>query len=118
MSGAARTPPGLGRRGRSAWRALTEVYEFRPDETELLREFCAVLDVIEALRVEVEGAPALLPTPRDGQKINPLLTELRAQRKLSRELAAALKLSDAVDEASRVPAAGPWDRRSHRRRAV
>ena len=116
MSASARAPRGLGSRGRTAWKAVTARFEFRPDEAELLREWCRTLDVIEDLRLELAGQPYLVPTPRDGIKINPLVTEQRQQRKLARELAAQLKLPDS-DAAFGVPGTGPWDRRSHRRRA-
>lgn len=112
-----RAPAGLGPRGRASWRSITAIYQLRPDETELLAEFCRTLDLIEHLRKGLLGQPLTVDAVRDGIKAHPLLIELRSQREQARRLAAQLKLAniDAAFDGATIEPSGPWSSRSHRR---
>ena len=62
-------------RGRRFWRSVTSEFEADPHDLELLAEGCRMLDLLDAIRDELDDQPLLL----DG-RTNPLLVESRLIR--------------------------------------
>lgn len=102
MTAADKPPSDLAPRGRGRrfWRSILKTYELRPDELELLAEGCRMLDLVEALRVEVAEAGVTLSGSRGQPITNPALVELRQQRQELRLLLARLDLPDETGESS------------------
>lgn len=84
---AVRAPEGLGKPGRALWRKVTGKYELRPDELLLLEQCARSADLIGRMEAEARDA-GLTTTGSTGQAvINPVIAELRLQkRELSRLL--------------------------------
>lgn len=88
-------PPGLGPRGASLWRSLTDVYEWDSAEAELLAEACRTLDAIEALRTVVATEGTMSEGSRGQRVVHPAVQELRLQQAAYARLAGLLNLEDA-----------------------
>jgi hypothetical protein len=88
-----RAPAGLKARGRALWREILGRYALDPGEMQLLRLLCETVDRIDALDAELDGQPLTVIGGR-GQvpKSNPLLHELREERRLVSRLVAELAL--------------------------
>lgn len=84
---AVRAPSGLGKPGRALWRQVTEKYELRVDEQLLLEQCARSADLIDRLEAAAREA-GLTTTGSQGQAvINPVIAEIRLQkRELSRLL--------------------------------
>lgn|SRR5690606_24895673 len=114
-------PPGLGERGGAEWDRLTALYVFRPDEVQVVREYCRTLDVLERLHEALADAPTMVHSPSQGEVPNRLFTEIRQQRLTLRGLASSLALPDedgghtgaglTVAENARKASRARWDRR-------
>lgn len=106
-----------GGRGATFWETVSEGYELRPDEVELLAEACRLLDLVDSLR-QVVADDGLTSTGSKGQvTTNPALVELRQVRQQLRLHLNALALPDpdtdatAASRRGRQAAAARWARR-------
>lgn len=90
-------PSGLGKPGSALWAGITKDYTLRVDELLQLESACRVADTIGLLDAELRGA-SLTVTGSMGQvRDNPLLAEVRQQRKLLSALLRVLDLPDTGD---------------------
>ena len=86
-------PEGLKPRGRGLWREILQTYALDAGELLLLAELCATVDRIDELDREL-AEQGLTVTGKRGQlpKANPLLTEIREERKAVSRIVAELAL--------------------------
>ncbi len=82
-----RAPEGARTAGKRLWRAVLEGWELQEHELALLRQACAVADVIDELQRIVEREGPLL-----GERAHPALVELRQERLLLARLVVALRV--------------------------
>ncbi len=75
--------------GLALWQELDETYGFGPHERQLAAELCQTITLIEqmAKRIDVEG---MTVEGQRGDRVNPLLAEIRQQRAVAARLTAAL----------------------------
>ena len=89
-----KTPMGLKTHGKRTWEAVTNKYELRTDELDILEDICREIDLINVLEKELKDAPLMLKGSQGQDVVNPMVTELRQHRATKRSLWAALKLPD------------------------
>ena len=85
---------GLKTHGKRTWEDVTNKYELRFDELDILEDICREVDLINVLEKELKGAPLMLKGSQGQDVVNPIVTELRQHRATKRSLWAALKLPD------------------------
>ena len=118
---APKAPSGLAPGGRALWRAVVAPHELRPDHLRILTDCCFEVDLIDALRDALKGAPKTVRGSQGQEVIHPLISELRMHRATLNTLLRALQLADsdtsAVDasRSARESAIGlaraRWDRK-------
>jgi hypothetical protein len=89
-----KTPMGLKTHGKRTWEAVTNKYELRTDELDILEDICREIDLINVLEKELKDAPLMLKGSQGQDVVNPMVTELRQHRATKRSLWSALKLPD------------------------
>ena len=95
-------PSGLRAGGKRVWTEVSNEYELRVDELDILEDVCREVDMIAALERELKKS-GLMATGSMGQPVvNPLVAELRQHRATKKSLWSALKLpsSDGESEVS------------------
>lgn len=100
-----RMPAGLKAGGKRIWAKVSDAYELRVDELDILEDVCREVDMIASLEKELRTT-GLMTTGSMGQAVvNPLVAELRQHRATKKSLWAALKLP-AEDGEAEVPVNG------------
>ena len=94
----ARAPSGLGPAGRRLWREVTTAYTLRPDELAVLTEAARTADLVARLATSLEGAELTVPGSMGQPVANPLIAELRLQRRSFDALLRSLALPDQEGE--------------------
>ena len=92
-----KTPMGLKTHGKRTWEDVTNKYELRFDELDILEDICREIELINMLEKELKGAPLMLKGSQGQDVVNPMVTELRQHRATKRSLWASLKLPDEVE---------------------
>lgn len=87
-------PSDLGTRAERLWDALTDGYEFRPDELVVLEDACREMDIIDRLEDELAISPLMVEGSMGQQVASPLVSELRQHRAVVARLLAQLKIPD------------------------
>lgn len=87
-------PTGLRARGKRNWIAVTEKYDLRTDELDILEDICREIDMIDALEKELKDADLIVLGSQGQEVANPMISELRQHRATKKSLWAALKLPD------------------------
>jgi hypothetical protein len=87
-------PADLGPRGLAFWVEVHSTYVLSAAEVELLAEACRVLDLLDRLRVMVEGSGVVVVGAAGQEKLNPALAEARASRALLAKLLGQLGLEN------------------------
>lgn len=98
-----RPPKGMAPGGRALWNAVLAIYELRPDETRVLREACAEVDLIDALDAQRRKLPVLVTGSQGQQVMNPVISELRQHRTVLAGLLRQLRLPEESSPAADVP---------------
>ncbi len=93
-------PKGLTGRGRTLWRQLVDVFEFRPDELRILEQAGHVLNEIGQLERAVREHGLIVEGSKGQPRAHPLLVELRASRSLLARLLGQLGLPDEPEQAT------------------
>ncbi|HVX20894.1 MAG TPA: hypothetical protein VHB02_06085 [Acidimicrobiales bacterium] len=95
-------PAGLNRAGKALWTAITEKYEFRPDELAILEDACRMADLIAAMEGAWadDGSPMTSEGSQGQLVVHPLIAELRQYRNARARLLKQLALPDDVGAAS------------------
>jgi phage terminase small subunit len=93
-----RPPSGLGKAGRTLWRAVLEDYVLEEHERALLVEACRTADVCADLSALV-AAEGLMSETSQGRRVHPAVVELRQQRLALARLFAALRVPLGDEEA-------------------
>lgn len=94
MTAKSRPEAGLRTRGRAFWDHAAEEFELSPAESELLIEVCRHLDLLDALKDQIEE-DGLSVTGSQGQvRSHPALSEIRAARLALGSMIAQLQLPD------------------------
>ena len=75
-----RPPKGMTGRASRLWRALHEVLEFDPHETQLLIEACRALQRIDELEAAVAEHGVMVPGSTGQLVVNPAVAEQRQQQ--------------------------------------
>lgn len=88
----------LGPRGVRLWNRLTEQYEFRDDELEILSAAARTLDHIAAMEAALDGQPLIVRGSQGQPAANPLLAELRYYRNSLAAYLRTLKVPDPDDD--------------------
>ncbi|MBO2455862.1 hypothetical protein J4573_52920 [Actinomadura barringtoniae] len=101
----------LGSRGTVLWNRVTETWDLKPDELELLSAACRTVDHIAAMEKELEGQPLTVLGSQRQPVINPLVSELRFYRAALASHLRALRIPDSEDEGAEVL---PMDRKMTR----
>jgi hypothetical protein len=99
-----KTPPapkGLGATGRRLWRAILADYQLEVHELLVLTEACRVVDRLDRLATEAEGAELTVENSRGDVVANPVFCEARQQEITLIRLIASLRLP--VDETQARP---------------
>ena len=92
--GAPRTPPGLGRAGRGAWRDVCSEWELTASELVVLAEVCRVVDRLDVLDSQARAALADEEWPR----WESVIREARMQGGVFARLVATLKFPVVIDK--------------------
>lgn len=87
-------PTKLDRAGRDLWRSVTTKWDLRPDELRVLAEACRETDLIERLRVMLDGAPLTVDGSMGQTVMHPAVAEIRQHRNVLASLLRTLKLPD------------------------
>ena len=90
-----RAPQVLEKRGRQAWKSLSEKYEFDAHEREVLLEFCRVLDRIDSLSGRVDSDGVMISGSQGQLVLHPAVAEIRQQQQAAGRLLLQLDLPDA-----------------------
>lgn len=93
-----KTPTGLKARGKRQWTEVTEKYELRLDELNILEDICREIDLIDSLEKELKGLPVMMKGSQGQDIVNPLIPELRQHRATKKMLWNSLKLPDDESE--------------------
>lgn len=93
-----KAPTGLKTHGKRTWQEVTNKYELRADELDILEDICREIDLINVLEKEMKELPLMMKGSQGQDVVNPLVTELRQHRATKRSLWASLKLPDEVEE--------------------
>ncbi|GAA4399076.1 hypothetical protein GCM10023153_24710 [Ornithinibacter aureus] len=96
---ASKTPTGLKAAGRRLWRSVVDEYELEEHEAALLLQACRIVDRLDGIDVELEGAALVVPGERGSTKAHPLLGEQRGQMLALSRLLASLRLPSGDQEA-------------------
>ena len=89
-----RAPTGLAAGGRKLWREVVKTYKLRPDEVAVLEQACRSADLVDALADELDASDMMVPGSTGQMVLNPIVTELRLQRRALDRLLAGLNLPD------------------------
>ena len=84
-------PRGTRAAGRRFWQAVVDAYDLTDGELALLAQVTGTLDVIADLEAAAADQPTVIDGPH-GQKVSPVLAELRQQRLALARLLSALRL--------------------------
>ena len=103
-------PTGLKKSGLALWRNVLRDYVLDPAEEVVLTELCRTVDRLEGLHVAARTVK-LVVVGSQGPKINPVLSEIRAQQKLVESLSCSLGLPSE-------PSKAVAERRSRQARAA
>lgn len=95
-------PDSLGTRGGKLWREVTEAHDLGPTESEVLLEACRTADRLDRLDSLLSGEGRewidFEPMRRDDHEVrvtvDGLLSEVRQQQNIFKQLVAALRLPD------------------------
>lgn len=91
------TPQHLRESGSQLWEAVTAKYALRADELRVLEDACSEADIIDMLRMLIDGD--LMTTGSKGQMILiPAVSEIRQHRAVLASLMRQLKLPEDGDE--------------------
>ena len=101
-----RPPAHLGPGGSRLWRSISDAYELRPDEHQILADCARERDLIDGLEDAQRDAPMLVQGSRPGQQvISPMVSELRMHRSVLASLLRALSIPDDDERVARVMSA-------------
>ncbi|GLW63520.1 hypothetical protein Arub01_17640 [Actinomadura rubrobrunea] len=89
----------LGPRGTKLWNDITEEFDLRPDELQVLSAACRTLDLIAAMEAELEGQPLTVLGSQRQPVQHPLLVELRLYRTALTTYLRTLRIPDDDAEA-------------------
>jgi hypothetical protein len=73
-------PAGLAKAGKEFWRSVTDAYELRPDERQVLASACRTMDLLGQIESALDGQPLLVAGQGGQEKAHPLIVEARHQR--------------------------------------
>lgn len=106
-----RAPSWLGRWGREAWKTVCESHSFDPDARQLLEMYCHAYQEFHESREqwEQEGRKRTVPAGNGGERLNPLLDDMKTNKKQMKDLGTKLGLFDGASKAD-APAAVPSKR--------
>lgn len=82
----------LGPQGRELWDSVTSDSDLETHERVLLIEACRVVDRLQFITDELEGAPATVVNNKGDEVAHPLLAEARQQEQTLARLVASLRL--------------------------
>jgi hypothetical protein len=89
-----KVPSGLAARGRKLWHDVTKSHNLRPDQLQILLEYCREADLLDDLSAERKGAP-ITSRGSMGQEVeHPVLSALRQHRSTFTTMYRALALED------------------------
>lgn len=89
-----KAPAGLKSKGRRLWQEVTDGYQLRSDELDVLEDVCREADLIDKIETELASAD-LMTTGSMGQMVvNPLIAEARQHRATKMSLWKRLALPD------------------------
>lgn len=87
-------PDGMGPRGRTLWRKVLAVYDFRPDELVVFESACRAEDRVKNLRDELDKRETMILGSMGQLVVNPLFVEIRAHEAHVAALLSRLRLKD------------------------
>lgn len=109
---APKAPSWLGPWGREAWKSAWKNRSFDDEQQQLLELYCHTYQEFHEAREqwESEGSVRSVPAGNGGERLNPLVEDMRASKKQCKDLGSKLGFFDrtAKEEA---PAAAPSKRR-------
>jgi hypothetical protein len=89
----AATPTKLGTKSRKVWKGITESYELRADELQILEDACREIDLCEQMEAKLALDAELVVTGSMGQPVaHPMVAELRQHRSTVQRLLSSLRL--------------------------
>lgn len=87
-----RSPSGLGKAGRALWREINAEFGLAAHEQAILVQCCRVVDRLDAIERELQGATLTVEGSTGQPKAHPLLAEWRAQARVLEALSRALSI--------------------------
>lgn len=90
-------PDDLGVSGAKLWRSITNDYDLREDEVEILHSAARVRDTIDVLTEALTDQPLIVLGSSRQPVVQPLLAERRFQEQALAGLLAKLKFHDSVE---------------------
>ncbi|GAA2567698.1 hypothetical protein [Pseudonocardia hydrocarbonoxydans] len=115
----ASAPDDLGKSGIELWNSITDDYELRRDELEVLHAACRIRDQIDKLTEGIAGQPLTVLGSQKNLVIHPLISERRYQEQALAGLLGKIKFHDSVETVTTtVITDGPMSRSESGRKAA
>lgn len=90
-------PGDLSKSGIELWNSITDDYDLRRDELEVLHAACRIRDQIDKLTDGIEGEPLTVLGSQRQPVIHPLIQERRYQEQALAGLLSKLKFHDSIE---------------------